>query len=294
MGRPKWRRHAAVQVVGENVEMDVPSTRHADHEVAVGNPAVRGPKASSDVAYLNDLFRGRAEKAGIVYVDVWDGFVDEQNRFVSQGPDFEGQTRRLRSGDGVYFTKAGARKLAHYVEREIQRNISSRAAPVALPLEPSAPAPGARGPGGSSRPLAGPVIPLNARPSGGDELLGGARSARPNNPDPVATRVLTKGEAIPAPSGRADDFSWPRGSAPTVVSVDPASVPVAAPAAPPPAVAAPAATPPRPAPPVSASAQRTDPDAQNNAAQARPKRQRPVSQRDVPRPPAGIGQFFGR
>jgi hypothetical protein len=25
--------------------------------------------------------------------------------------------------------------------------------------------------------------------------------------------VLTKGEAIAAPSGRADDFSWPRGSA---------------------------------------------------------------------------------
>ena len=31
----------------------------------------------------------------------------------------EGQMRRLRSSDGVYFTKAGARKLAHYVEREI-------------------------------------------------------------------------------------------------------------------------------------------------------------------------------
>jgi len=30
--------------------------------------------------------------------------------------------------------------------------------------------------------------------------------------------VLTKGEAIPAPSGRADDFSWPRGNA----SVEPA------------------------------------------------------------------------
>ena len=44
MGRPKWRRHAAVQVVGENVEMDVPSTRHADHEVAVGKPAVHHPQ----------------------------------------------------------------------------------------------------------------------------------------------------------------------------------------------------------------------------------------------------------
>ena len=71
--------------------------------------------------YLNDLYRARAEKAGIIYVDVWDGFVDEGGRFTLQGPDFEGQIRRLRAGDGVHFTKAGARKLAHYVEREIRR-----------------------------------------------------------------------------------------------------------------------------------------------------------------------------
>ena len=54
---------------------------------------------------------------------VWDGFVDESGRFNLQGPDFEGQIRRLRASDGVHFTKAGARKLAHYVEREIRRVI---------------------------------------------------------------------------------------------------------------------------------------------------------------------------
>ena len=32
------------------------------------------------------------------------------------------QIRRLRTGDGVYFNKFGARKLAHYVEREVQRH----------------------------------------------------------------------------------------------------------------------------------------------------------------------------
>ena len=32
-------------------------------------------------------------KAGITYVDVWDGFVDEAGRFVLKGPDFEGQPR---------------------------------------------------------------------------------------------------------------------------------------------------------------------------------------------------------
>ncbi|HEY8333661.1 MAG TPA: SGNH family hydrolase, partial [Tardiphaga sp.] len=105
----------------------------------VGLPAVRGTKATSDTLFLNSLYRDAAGKAGITYVDVWDGFVDEAGRFLQQGPDFEGQNRRLRSYDGVFFTKAGARKLAHYVEREITRLMAGRSAPVALPSEPATP-----------------------------------------------------------------------------------------------------------------------------------------------------------
>src|SRR3954462_5654061 len=70
----------------------------------VGLPAVRGAKATSDTLFLNSLYREAAGKAGITYVDVWEGFVDEAGRFMQQGPDFDGQTRRLRSYDGVYFT----------------------------------------------------------------------------------------------------------------------------------------------------------------------------------------------
>jgi hypothetical protein len=77
----------------------------------VGLPAMRGTKSTRDIGYLDELYRERAEKAGIVYVDVWDGFVDDQGRYAIQGPDFEGQTRRLRAADGVHFTKAGAVKL---------------------------------------------------------------------------------------------------------------------------------------------------------------------------------------
>src|SRR5260221_7676111 len=85
----------------------------------VGLPAVRGARATSDMLFLDSLYRDAAGKAGITYVDVWDGFVDEAGRFLQKGPDFEGQIRQLRAYDGVYFTKPGARKLAHYVEREI-------------------------------------------------------------------------------------------------------------------------------------------------------------------------------
>ena len=98
----------------------------------VGLPAIRGAKSTSDMSYLDELYRARADKAGIAYIDIWDGFVDDQGRFVQDGPDFEGQTRRLRTYDGVNFTKAGA-KLGHYVEHDLRRLLDSHMLPVALP-----------------------------------------------------------------------------------------------------------------------------------------------------------------
>jgi len=177
--------------------------------VWVGLPAVRGPKATSDTLFLDSLYRDAAGKAGITYVDVWDGFVDEAGRFLQQGPDFEGQIRRLRSYDGVFFTKAGARKLAHYVEREINRLLAARSAPIALPTEPATPDANALPGQPAPRPLAGPILPLVASSVGTDQLLGGPGS-RPVALDALAARVLVKGEPLSAPAGRADDFAWPR------------------------------------------------------------------------------------
>jgi hypothetical protein len=175
----------------------------------VGLPAVRGAKATSDALFLDSLYREGAAKAGITYVDVWDGFVDEAGRFLQQGPDFEGQIRRLRSYDGVYFTKAGARKLAHYVEREITRLLAGRSAPIMLPSEPGTPDANALPGQPAPRPLAGPILPLVASSVGTDQLLGGPGS-QPAAIDALATRVLVKGEPLSAPAGRADDFAWPR------------------------------------------------------------------------------------
>ena len=60
----------------------------------VGLASQRGTKSSQDSSYLNELYRSRADKAGIIYVDIWDGFVDESGRYSPQGPDYEGQIRR--------------------------------------------------------------------------------------------------------------------------------------------------------------------------------------------------------
>lgn len=185
----------------------------------VGLPSIRGTKSTADAVYLNDLYRARAERAGAIYIDVWDGFVDEGGKFTTMGPDHEGQMRRLRSGDGVFFTKSGARKLAYYVERELRRAMNNRL-PVALPSGPIAPAPADT----KVRPVAGPVVPLTVTPPNSEELLGG--SGQPPHTDATAARVLVKGEPVPAPPGRADDFAWPLGSdaknAPPVAAAPPA------------------------------------------------------------------------
>ena len=177
----------------------------------VGLPAIRGTRSTSDMSYLDELYRARAEKAGITYVDIWDGFVDETGRYAVQGPDFEGQIRRLRTGDGVHFTKAGAVKLAHYVEHDLRRVLSSHVVPVALP-GPEEQAP--KGSAVGARPAIGPVVPLAATGGGeGGDLLGAPSHPVPATSDPLATRVLSRGDAIAAPAGRADDFSWPRAGA---------------------------------------------------------------------------------
>ena len=199
---------------------------------------MRSGRNANDIPFLNELYRSRADKAGIVYVDVWDGFVDEDGRFAQSGPDFEGQTRRLRTGDGVYFTQPGARKLAHFVEREIDRWLTARSVAVAVPAEepkaaaPAGPdiAPAAGAPGKASaskaRPLAGPALPLLSEPAeDSGELLGGGAKSKPSGPsvvaDALAAKVLVKGEAMPVPAGRADDFAWPRRSV-APVGADPA------------------------------------------------------------------------
>lgn len=257
----------------------------------VGLPPIRGTKSTADAGYLNDLYRARAERAGAVYIDVWDGFVDEGGKFTTFGPDYEGQTRRLRSGDGVYFTKYGARKLAHYVEREIRRYMNNRALPVALPTGPLSPVPG----DGKSteRPLAGPVVPLTVTVGNAEVLAGGPGHQAALN-DQLATQVLVKGEPMAPPPGRADDFAWPPGSnqrvsapaaAPPPAAAQAPSAPAVVPVAKP-AVATPAVAPQPAAPSVAAPAQ-PKPQAVTPPPQTRP---RPVQPAERPRPPQNIQQ----
>jgi len=224
-GLYEFRDERWVELYGKKIEEMIAVLKSKGVPVIwVGLPAIRGPKGTSDMLFLDSLYRDAAGKAGITYVDVWDGFVDESGRFLQRGPDFEGQPRKLRADDGVFFTQAGARKLAHYVEREIGRLLATRTSPVALPTEPATPDANAVPGQPAPRPLAGPILPLVASSVSADQLLGGP-GTRPAAVDALAARTLVKGEALAPPAGRADDFAWPRREIGSELAKEPAKEP---------------------------------------------------------------------
>jgi len=164
-----------------------------------GVPPFKSPSMSSDMLAFNDIYKQAAEAAGGSFVDIWEGFVDENGAFTFTGPDINGQPVRLRSSDGINFTRAAKRKVAFYVEKPLAKILGAAVAPEATEKGIEAlPQPGvALGtPADLTRTqpisLAGPDL------DGGSELLGA-----PSAPPPTG-----KKEQEPSDQpGRADDFT---------------------------------------------------------------------------------------
>ncbi len=178
--------------------------------VWVGLPSFRFAVMSSDMIAFNDIQRGVAEAAGGVFVDIWDGFIDENGAFVTNGPDINGQPVRLRADDGINFTAAGKRKIAFYAEKPLARILQSgRAA-----LAPEADIGEMFGP-----PIPGeasliqhtpPVSLFDPALDGGDELLGLVVDTRPASTLTPARKLVVQGLAPDPRPGRVDDFGATR------------------------------------------------------------------------------------
>lgn len=205
IGSDRWR-----ELYAKRVDDFLAKLKDKNTPVYVmGMPPVSAPRANGDMQYFNEILRERAARAGVRYVDVWEGFVDEQGQFASSGAAMDGQMRRLRISDGVHFTRPGSRKLAHYVERDLLRLFDSRVRSPYLPygLDQGGAISGVR-------PEIGPVIPLTTPVGQGRVLEGEAQNTNtpPNFLDEATKKTLVDG-VPPAPKdGRADDFRWPRPS----------------------------------------------------------------------------------
>lgn len=224
----------------------------------VSAPPVRNTGVSTDMAWLNMLYKPPVLGARGYFVDVWNGFTNANGQYVASGPDIDGQVRALRSSDGIGFTRAGRQKLAYYVEREIRRQTGVGAGTVDLLASTSQTSQIEIGPDGKKR-LVGPIISLSDPLPGASDVLAGAPLAliydpvsgttRFAGPEPVLTAAVTalplapeflaptappeesalfklvvKGEPLPGAPGRVDDFAWPPGQRATQTYFDPDAV----------------------------------------------------------------------
>ena len=120
VGSEGWR-----EVYGQRVEAFIKKLRAANIAVYwVGLPIMRSPAQNADAEALNDVYREKAFINGAKFIETWNGFTDEAGRFSAYGPDMTGQVKRLRADDGVHFTMRGYLKLAHFVERELRRDLN--------------------------------------------------------------------------------------------------------------------------------------------------------------------------
>jgi hypothetical protein len=236
----EWKKRYAARI-------DAVLTPFKERKVPIywmGLAASESRRATTDHIALNAIAKERVEAAGGTYVDVWEGFVDEDGVYAEVGPKLDGQIGRLRLDDGVHFSKAGARKLAHYVEQEIRKVFQPKPVTPDAAMAAVAPQPGAEllapGPAAEKpRPLASSVMVLTAaqRAPNGSLAAASPMAVPARDASESAARVLVKGETPEADPGRMDDHRWPGAGDPKAataeakpVALDQAKLPAPAPA----------------------------------------------------------------
>ncbi len=173
----------------------------------VGLPAFESDSMTADAVQMNQLYRNQLESIGGEFVDIWDGFVDENGTFIVTGSDVNGQQVRLRTTDGINLTQAGRRKLAFYVEKPARRLLGTQASPDLVRLDP-----------GNLPALTLPNNPVeHTQPislsdpnlDGGAELLGASKIPPVTLTKSPRDLLVEQGEMAPAPAGRIDDYRMP-------------------------------------------------------------------------------------
>jgi hypothetical protein len=239
-GSPRW-----LEIY--NMRLDNFLQRLKKQKIAVywvGLPIMRDPQFNENMNTLNELFREKAHINNTKFIDTWNGFVDQYGNFSPYGPDLDGRVLRLRDKDGIRFTGAGYRKLAHYVEREIRRDLIAARSERNIPLAgdtseqneinhkggigelAKVSGKGNAGKSGTTRNFSARTTSSSAvfgdiiasdRSSGltllssitraNDPALSGGRHTLPLTLRPYY-RVLVRGEDLATKPGRSDDFSW--------------------------------------------------------------------------------------
>ncbi|MEN0087400.1 MAG: DUF459 domain-containing protein [Pseudomonadota bacterium] len=187
----------------------------------VSTPPPRSGALSRDYLAFNAALDAQLAVSHGEYLDIWDKFTTDEGAFTSQGPDVNGQKRKLRTNDGLNFTKAGRLKLAFYVEQPLRALLEGRSNDVfaassdktlddetSVSEEPV-------GPIVRIAPVSLDVVAIDIAPASSLELAGGPTEARKiertASSEEIESSLATKADQKTSiPAGRVDKFDWPK------------------------------------------------------------------------------------
>ena len=176
-------------------------------------PNVRRQDPNEDVQILNEIIRERVYLNGLKYIDAYAGFADDGGGYSAMGPDITGKIRLLREQNGVSFTDAGNRKLAHFVEREMKRDLTQAKTDRTIPLAGSEAEQATIDAGRQA------ALKVARTVAGGAGAPGGATAGQASAADPSATASAGNGDQK-ADSGRINLSLIGPGGREEIVPVD--------------------------------------------------------------------------
>jgi hypothetical protein len=111
-GDPQWKSAYRSRVA--DIMARITSTGRP--VVWVGMPPMGNAARSQQMKMLNGIYRSEAlAHPGVLYVDAWPLFVDENGLYSAYLPDESGRQTLVRTNDGVHLTAAGDDRLAREV-----------------------------------------------------------------------------------------------------------------------------------------------------------------------------------
>jgi len=128
-GTPGWRAEYRRRLSAFLLQMQAGGAR----AVLLGQARVRKASFAGRLHQLNEVLQEEAERAGAVFVPLWDLTSDEHGRYRAE-IRYRGQRGLLRLSDGIHFSLLGADFAAHRLVARLQRelNFTPRAPELAL------------------------------------------------------------------------------------------------------------------------------------------------------------------
>jgi hypothetical protein len=100
---PEW-----IQIYGGRVDTMIGQLKAAGTQVVwVGLPTASSRRYAEKLAHIDTIYRDRAARAEVGFLDLRVRTSDAQGRYVATLPDKTGRTRPARQSDGIHFSSDG-------------------------------------------------------------------------------------------------------------------------------------------------------------------------------------------